>query len=222
MALTDKIPEPLKRQIGPFPLWVWVGGVGGGIVLFMYLNRGGNSSSATDDSDEDNEAAEFDFEDAVSGPGFDDTADGSAGSVNYESRIAALEGRKDKTGLTRKQVKRIARNTPRKKSRPKAPNCRKGYHAAWRKGRWVCAKNRSFTLEEPHLQMVGAPNGSAPTISLQNVPAIGIASPDTTPRAKVTPLNTTRPADPMPFIAERVPPAPPNRAWGRPFHGANR
>lgn len=219
MPLTDSIPEPLKRQIGPFPLWVWIGGIGGGIVFYMYLNRDGGSGSSA--SAEEDEPQEFDFEDPVSGPGFDDTGSPGSGAIDYGDRISALEARKDKTGLTRKQVRNIARNTPRKKQRPRAPNCRKGYHAAWRKGRWVCAKNKSFTLEKPHVEPVGPPNGSAPTISEQNVPAIGIAAPDRTPVAKRTPLNTTRPNDPEPFVATKVPPAPQDRAWGNPFHGAN-
>lgn len=221
--LTSKIPEPLQRQIGPFPLWVWVGGVGGGLLFYMYLNRSGEGG--TDSGNEEPQDEDFDFDtfDTIGGfgGGSDDTSLGGTppppsggGGVNIDPlNLRCPKGfkkGKNKTGKwTCKKVKK--------------PAIKKGQTLRWnwKLEKWVIERTKSFTLEEPHVDMLAAPNGSVPTISEQQVSAIGIAAPDRTPRVAMEPLVKTEMGNTDPVPAVRVPPAPMNRTPGRPFHGPN-
>ena len=234
-TINDKIPEPLKRQVGPFPLWVWLGGVAGGLVLYSLRSDDGGSPSG---NDEPAEAEEFDFE-AIAGPGLPaGSLPGSGGSTGGSDTGGSDDSGGGTDPITgsdildsgrficpigfKKHVNAAGKATCRKVVRPKA---RKGYKLEWNwKGeKWRQVKTKSFTPEEPHIEVMGAPNGAPPTLTMQNVPGIGIAAPDRTPRVEMEPLNARakRGETDQPLVLMRVPPAPNARTQGRPFHGAN-
>lgn len=284
MSLTDNIPKPLQRKVGPFPIWVWVTGVGGGLLLYYVMSRrtGGTGSGGGDS--ETAEPDEFDFESAAAGPAapYDSTANGTNGTTSpqygfadfaepaeidfersyedaydtadlasggsaigesfigpdtpvenaigsggdtiinkYITRITRRPTKKRRSAKQKPRAKRTVpkrRNvTPRQKQAPKRriPRPKQAPKSQQK-------RRKSFAIDEPHIDYAIAPNGAPPTVTTYNMPAIGIASPDRSPRRKMRPLNSTRAADSEPFIASKVPPAPISRAWGRPFHGTNR
>lgn len=215
-SISEKLPEPLTRQIGPLPLWAWAGGLVGLVVVFRFMGSG--SGDEPDEEPEQTEAS-FDFEEieGASGPTFDDTSGGTTGT-NYPKPDAKTP----RCPAGYKSVRNAAGTRWICQRVPK-PARRKGYTLKWsyQTESWQHVKTKSFTLEEPHLDFLSAPNGAAPTISTQQMAGIGIAAPDKTPRAIMEPMNDTKPGATDLFIAPRVPPAPMSRRPGRPFHGAN-
>lgn len=169
------------------------------------------------------EPSEYDFESLYDN--LNDTADAaSAGSASGEpiggttivKNIRNIRKVIVRRPNGRKRATKKRNVTPRQRQAPKRKVARPKQAPKSQQRR-----RKSFALDEPHIDYAVAPNGAPPTVTTYNVPAIGIAAPDRTPRRKMAPLNTTRAAD-EPFVAAKVPPSPISRAWGRPFHGANR
>lgn len=223
--------EAAQRQIGPLPAWGWGVAIGGAFVVWRMISGRGSSSdgASTDTQTLDPTGGDTPTvgDPGVSGPG-QQGPQGPAGPTGAQGpqgdpgpRGPAGPGGPPgcPTGYVAKKVAGQWRCT----KVPK-PRCPAGKVAHWNvaTSSWVCSKANSFAIDDPHMMAaasVYAANNAHPTVSLQDVSAIGIASPDVTPQHKrMVPLDRVQ--SPV-AIAPRTPPAPPTRApMGRPFHGS--
>lgn len=227
------IKEAAQRRIGPLPAWVWGIAVGGAFVAWRMMSGQGGSggtSSVLDSSDTSGDGGADDEDRDLIGPA------GPPGPI----------GATGATGAAGESGEKGDKGDPGERGRPGRPGCPEGYIARWTDGKWKCIKvprpkcarghvarwnpntgkwscvkkSNSFAVDSPHMQTVtNDPRmNSYPTVTMQNVAAIGIASPDKGPRPdvpRIRPLPDTE----GPLIVPGAPPAPPQRGYGRPYHG---
>ena len=221
--------SPLKKRIGPFPVWVWGAMAGGTFLVVLLLSRARAGSKTTETGDSENENPS--------------TQDSSGVNTTYIQGEKGEKGEKGEQGEAGKTATAPARpecdvqgwtplynpnsNTWTKwgvyVSKPTtiAPlgkrwdwspsGCRWQYFDI---GQAAYGPSPFLRKETP---VIDYSYGGEGGLSQQNVPAIGLMATDIaspTPTQRIG--TTTQEAIP---VMPHTPPRPLDRSYGRPFHG---
>lgn len=233
------------RKVGPLPLWMYGIAIGGAFLAWRLVGgRGGSASEGTADSvditDTGGDAGDIDALVGPPGPAGPIGATGATGDAGAvgEAGPAGAAGAAGIPGVAGPEGDRGPSGRPgcpagykavkvdgkwRCQKVPK-PKCAGKKVAKWNPntGTWSCVKpDNSFTMDAPHMTTTtNDPRmNSYPTMTLQDVPAIGLmpigGGMDEPRREMIRPLPETE----GPTILPAIPPTPPQRKSGRPFHG---
>lgn len=227
------IQGTITRKIGPLPVWAWGAGVGAAWLAWTMIGGGSTGTGSGDDDDEEVETQELSpVGDAVGG------GTGNLGGFQDTSGIQGLPGPKGDTGEAGAKGAagrpgcpvgyKPVRTSDGKKWKcqgVKKPKVKKGYKLVWSPNTFTwkqTKKKSSLSLDDlhqvPHSGYAFAPNGSPPTISDKDIPAIALMPPDHTPRRPL-PVPLWQPGTFDPPIVPRIPPSRGARPYGRPYYG---
>lgn len=232
------IAEAATRKLGPLPVWMYGVAVGGAFLAWRLFSGGGSSSSGgTTDTLDDSDlggggGSDFEDDDLIGPPGPAGPA-GPAGPIGGTGATGeqGAPGEAGKPGAPGRPgcivgYKPVKADGKWKCVKVPKPDCAKGKVARWNPNTftWSCQKKvNSFSLDDPHMTATtnDPRNNTYPTFTLQDVPAIGIMPPgggmDTPIKPLIQPLTSTD----GPPVLSSIPPIPPQRKSGRPFHGSN-
>lgn len=229
------VAEAATRKLGPLPVWMYGVAVGGAFLAWRLFSGGGSSSSGgTSDTLDDSDlggggGSDFEDEDLIGPPGPAGPA-GPAGAAG-ETGEAGEKGDAGKRGAPGRPgcfagYKPVKAAGKWKCVKVPKPSCAAGKVARWNPNTftWSCQKkSNSFSLDDPHMTATtnDPRNNTYPTFTLQDVPAIGIMPPGGGMDTPIKPLIQPLTATDGPTVLSSIPPIPPQRHSGRPFHGSN-
>lgn len=226
--ITDNLPEVLTKKLGPFPTWVWVGGVGGGLAIMLLRRNDDIEGTRSGDGSSD---IDYAYQTPVGGPtfpGFSDAGGTTAVITNTVTETVETKGkvpqcpRGYKPVWNEKKKKYACQRVNKPSSAKIARKRKKGLRLAWdwNEKKWVWKSGNSFRADEPHLAFIEGPNGGPPEMTEQQLPAIAIAPVDKGPKPELVPAGRAEGQTELPYIAGKVPPRPMERTPGRPFYGS--
>lgn len=225
------LAESLKKRIGPIPAWGWGVGIGGAVLVVLFLRGssllGGKSTDTSKTSDATDTSTTTTQSDGSSqkSNGSNDTSS-SYDDTSLSDRIAALE-QAAKDAAAKKKNAQYDENTG-KMNTPDVPWGSVPQGSEITTGDDGMPKISSGASQPTAVtsdkgatggsQMAASSNGS-PTISLHDIGGVQIASPDTTPKPTVSTVRS----NPIPMTPAAAGKAATNmsRQVGRPYHDSN-
>ena len=222
------LAESLKKRIGPIPAWGWGVGIGGAVLVALFLRgslsgKKSTDTTATTDSTDTSTDTSGKSNGSNSGSSDNGSSDNSSSDTSLADRIAALE-QAAKDAAAKKKTAQYDENTG-KMNTPDVP------WGSVPQGTEITTGDNgmpqiSSSADQPSVvitdkgvgggsQQAASSNGT-PTISLRDIGGVQIASPDTTPKATVSTVKS----NPIPMTPASAGKAATSlsRQVGRPYH----